>query len=358
MMSPSARYGAGLATAAVVTSLVGVSACSAASKGSLVLAISTDMQTPKDLDVISIFVREGNVVKFDYLGHVVPIGTVALPATIAVVEPDDPSTAIDIRIIGFNERTARVLRDIQTSVPHQRTGLLRVPLDFIDVDSGTGTIPDKYFPSPATGVSEGLSQFDPTAIASTCDPSGLCQMPGADCQTTVNGGCASAFVDPGTLATYLPQEVFGDGGFTAAGTPESCFDVETCFAGAMPVTTVTALECQFPFPAGGNPSTFNVGLMTPASGACVGVDQCYVPLPEDPNEGWSLQGSTVVLAPGVCSHVGTGVTVVVSAGACPADTLSQPVCEPIGPDASTSAPGAETPESGAPDAAEMEAASE
>jgi len=343
----------GFATSGLIGCLVLAGACSASSKGSLVLAISTDMQTPKDIDVISLFVSEGTAVKFDYLAHVLPEGNLALPATLALVEPDDPSTSIQIRIIGFRQQTARVLRDIQTSVPHQRTSLLRVPLDFIDDGSGSGTIPDKDFPTATDGVAEGLSSFDPTVIASTCDPMKLCQVPGAVCNTTVDGACASAIVDSALLPAYAPQEVYGgDGGVLASGAPESCFDVETCFAGAMPMTAITLTACFFPFPGGASPDTLNVGLVTPSIGACLGPGECYVPLPVDPSEGWTLQGSTVQLAPGVCSQLGNGVTVVVSAGTCGTLTLSQPVCEPTGPDAATSAPEAASPEGGALDDAE------
>jgi hypothetical protein len=326
------------ATSGIVASLVTLAACSAPSKGSLVLAISTDMQTPKDISVVSIFVTEGSAVKLDYLGHVLPDGDVALPATLAIVEPDDPSTQIQIRIIGFHERTARVLRDIQTTVPHQRDGLMRIPLDFIDDGSGIGTIPSNYFPTATDGVAEGLSGFMPSVIASKCDPMGLCSMGDPSCQTTVDGACSTAFVDPGTLSTYEAQEVFGDGPVLVHGAPSSCFDVASCFAKAQVVSTVTTVQCSFPFPGGADLATFNVGLVTPTTGACVGPGECYVPLPEDPSEGWTIQSGGVVLAPSVGNRVGTGVTVVMSTGSCPTLILSEPVCEPTGEDAATSAP--------------------
>src|SRR5258708_10083298 len=101
-----------------------MASCSAPSKGALVLAISTDMQAPKDVNVVSVFITSSSVVKFDYLGRVLPDGTVALPATLAIVEPDDPTAELRIRVTAFQNQTARVLRDVQTTVPHQRTALL------------------------------------------------------------------------------------------------------------------------------------------------------------------------------------------------------------------------------------------
>jgi hypothetical protein len=147
--------------------------CSATPKGSLMLAISTDMQTPKDISLVSVFVAEGSDVKFAYVGRVLPDGTVALPSTLAVVEGDDPNTELEIRVIGFNGQAARVLRDVRTTVPHARTALLRLPLDFIDDGSATGTLPEGDVPALSdAGPSQSVSGFDPTVITSTCDPMG------------------------------------------------------------------------------------------------------------------------------------------------------------------------------------------
>src|SRR5258708_24963451 len=101
--------------------------CSSPGKGSLVLAISTDMQTPKDIDIVSVFVSTNGVPKLDFLGRVTPDGTVALPSTLAILEPDDPSSQVRIRVTAFQEQKARVLRDVVTPVPHEPPALLRVP---------------------------------------------------------------------------------------------------------------------------------------------------------------------------------------------------------------------------------------
>src|SRR5271155_559358 len=110
-----ARRRAGSFTLVLAGAALLSSGCSATPKGSLMMAISTDMQTPKDISVVSIFITEGSIVKFDYVGRVLPDGTVSLPSTLALVEPEDPNTQIQIRVIGFNEQTPRVLRDVQTT---------------------------------------------------------------------------------------------------------------------------------------------------------------------------------------------------------------------------------------------------
>src|ERR1700722_9532990 len=113
-MSSFSRRALGSLSFGVAGALVLASGCSATPKGSLMLAISTDMQTPKDISIVSIFVSEGSTVKFDYVGRVLPNGTVSLPSTLALVEPEDPNAQIQIRVIGFNEQTPRVLRDVET----------------------------------------------------------------------------------------------------------------------------------------------------------------------------------------------------------------------------------------------------
>ena len=170
-------------------------ACSAPGKGSLVLAISTDMQTPKDIDVISIFITSDSAVKFDYIGRTLPDGTVSLPSTLAIVEPDNPNAQVRIRVIALQETKARVLRDVLTTVPHQRTALLRVPLNFLDDGSAMGMLPQQFLPGGM--VSEGDTQFDPDTIASSCDFS--MQM------TSVAGTCVPATVDPGKLPEPLQR---------------------------------------------------------------------------------------------------------------------------------------------------------
>src|SRR5258708_28491476 len=135
-------------------SLAAAASGSAPGKGSLVVAISTDMQTPKDIDIVSVFVSTNSVPKLDFLGRVAPDGSVTMPSTLAILEPDDPNAEVRIRVTAFLGQKARVLRDVMTTVPHQRTALLRVPLSFLDDGSATGTLPMQFVPR-AGGPSDG-----------------------------------------------------------------------------------------------------------------------------------------------------------------------------------------------------------
>jgi alpha-tubulin suppressor-like RCC1 family protein len=330
------------------------------------------------LDVVSVFVATDGVAKFDYLGRVLPDGTLLLPSTLALVQPENPNAQVHIRVTAFQtqgtQENARVLRDVLTTVPTAGTALLRLPLDFLDDGSGQGTLPAQYVPEGVDSAPDGLTLFDPTTtITSSCDPMQLCKTGSANCQTMVNGMCTGATVNSSTLPPYTQSEVFGDGGLSASGAPESCFDVESCFQGATPVPGVGGGTCSFTLASAGHPmdagtsspsrdastqstespadaaagssrpqddtvnlagSNLNLALVTQSTGACLTSGQCYVPLPSDPNEGWTLQGNTVQLSQGVCMKLGSGVTLALSSGACLSETLSEPVCEPASMEAS------------------------
>ncbi len=165
--------------------------------------------------------------------------------------------------------------------------------------------------------------------------------------------CVSATVDSSKLPAYSPSQVYGDGGVTISGAPTSCFDVQGCFQAAAPVANLDPGTCSFPLTSGMTASTLNLALATSTTGACVPSGPCYVPLVSDPSEGWTVQGSTVTLPPGVCAKLGNGVTLV-SSGMCPAETPSEPVCEPVGADAGEPPADSSTPPDVSTDAAVSE----
>ena len=277
--------------------LVCSGACSVSPKGGLMLAISTDMQTPKDIDIVSVYIATDGVPKFDYLGRVLPDGTLSLPSTLAIAEPDASGAQVHVRVIAFKSQatgdaTARVLRDIVTTVPHARTALLRVPLNFVDDGSALGTLPGTASCRGARGgAPEGQHSFDPLQIrvALRFSPKGL---------TSANGTCVSATVDPSSLPSYDATQVYGEAGVTPIGTPAACFDVTTCLAHASPVTGFDPTTCAFSAPAPFDATTFEVALVTPDTGWCLAPGKCYVALAEDATEGWFVQGGSIKLARG------------------------------------------------------------
>jgi hypothetical protein len=306
-----------------LASLAATLSCSGSSQsgGALVVRITTDMQAPKDFDVLSVFVAEEGTVKLDYLGRVLPDGTVALPATVALVAPSGPNppanlatvqlaganASVHVRVTAFLGQAARVVRDVVTTVPGDRTALLNVPIDLLDDGSAMGTLPANLVPSPP--AADGATTFDPTTVTSACAVAmGL---------TSLDGLCASANID----SSALPPYGAGDSGALA------CFDTATCLAGSTPVAGLDSSTCSFPLPAGADASHMNLALVTPSIGACLTAGQCFVPLPEDPSGGWSLVQGMVQLAPGVCRQLLGGATLRMSTGACAADGPAQSVCQ-------------------------------
>jgi hypothetical protein len=210
--------------------------------------------------------------------------------------------------------------------------LLSIPLSFLDDGSGAGTLPAQYVPlgsGASSGTArEGPTQFDPTTVETppACDfTQGL---------TSVYGQCVGALLDSSTLLAYDQAEA----GTQAQG-GGSCFDVTTCFAGATLVGDLHS--CSFSLAQGVDASNLNLALATSSTGACIAsLDECLVPLAEDPNAGWTASGGTVTLAPGACSkaqQVGVQLFQVTS-GACPPKTLTTLVCEPTSPNGGESLP--------------------
>lgn len=81
-------------------------------------------------------------------------------------------------------------------------------------------------------------------------------------------------------------------------------------------------------PAGG--AGINVGLSVAGTGICNPTGTtCYVPLDQDPDEGWSVQDGRLALPPAVCTKLRTGlVTGVVVSTACAVKTAAVPPCGP------------------------------
>ncbi len=339
------RRFAALSLAALAS--LSAAACTAPGKGALILAISTDMQAPKDIDVVSLYVTTNGVTKFDYLGRVLPDGTVSLPSTLALVEPDDPNAEVRIRLTAFRTQpdgtaSARVMRDVVTTIPHERTALLRLPLNFLDDGSVTGTLPANLVPD-SNGVPEGETTYGPTTPGPT-DPGYLQPACDFDTQrlTSVAGECVNANVDSSKAPDYEDALVFGDGGTATA---PACFAVESCFqqATAVPTTTITMASdgsgsCSFAIPAGENGENWNCALQTTdGTGTCVGPNggpPCLVPLESDPGEGFTVQpGRQVTMVPGVCKKLfppggAQGAQLWLDKTSCATKVEAAPVCQP------------------------------
>ncbi len=301
-----------------------IAACSGTTlpyAGGLMLAVQTDLVAPKDVAEVGLFISSDGRPIFSDTRAVAPSGVVEFPATIAVVaDPQRPKAAIKVRVVAFGrDGTVRVLRDALTTVPKGRTGLLRMPLLWINLGSGSGKSGDVVKPASVhLADSDGF-----TKLKSACP----------DGSTFINGACADAHVDADMLPEYSEADVFGGG--AADGTGGSCFDVKTCFA----TRTFVDLDetCAATLPQGRLPNdpklSFAVVLpespagVDASTGECVGEGACLVAL--DPGTGWTTEGSKVRFPAAICKKItdGTAKGIAASFG-CASKTNVFPICGP------------------------------
>src|SRR6185436_5640427 len=101
-LSKARLLGLGFATVLTVVAAVvpSLEAC-AQKKSGIMLAVTTDMKAPKDVNAVAVTVSTNGAIKHNVIGRVTPQGDILLPATLAIVEPDDPNASIRIRVMAF-----------------------------------------------------------------------------------------------------------------------------------------------------------------------------------------------------------------------------------------------------------------
>jgi hypothetical protein len=269
-------------------------------RGELMLAMQTDLELPKDVDSVRIEVTSFGKTLFAQDYPVGPDG-VKIPATLGVVgDPSSPSTPVEVRVIASQSGTLRVLRNVTTTVPADRTAILRMPLAWLCWNQVT---------------------TDSTNTAQSSCPTG---------QTCVAGECTSNLVNSDDLKDFDPAAVFGGSGDATGG---ACFDTVACFAQGF-VAAVDDTDCSILKPAASG-AGINVGMIRNlgSAGIC-GSEACYVPLDEDPTEGWVDAGDKIMLPPAVCNRLTAPATPklaiagVVVTTSCPTKTSSTPTCGP------------------------------
>jgi hypothetical protein len=172
-------------------------------------------------------------IKHSFIGRVTPQDEVLLPATLAIVQPDVASATIRVRVMAFQDRRPRVLRDVRTTVPTGgRTALLRVPLNFVDdgmlvgPQLPTGIVPD---PVPGTGGTAGTTGGTAGSSGGTMDAGSSGADPGSvfgtsagdfdfmhafqspcpnvDTDTIIDGDCKDSYIDPSSLPDFDANEL-------------------------------------------------------------------------------------------------------------------------------------------------------
>ena len=357
-----------LATGLVGTAIAG--AC-AEPKGAIMLAINTDMRAPKDVNAVSVSISTNGAIKHSFIGRVTPQGEVLLPATLAITEPEDKSASIRIRVMAFQDRKPRVLRDIRTTVPTGgRTALLRIPLNFVNDASAVGEpLPPGVVPDAVPGTGGMPTGGGSGGGAADFDFFGSFQPPCDDIQnqTIIDGECKDNFVDPATLPDFDTAQL---GDSTDVG---SCFDVARCFNAATSVgsggdvavdagsdasrvppgppdasdgqgdagskfkdyrpaaVTLDTGTCSLQM-NGASPERLNIALVTRDAGECVRPGECYVPIDRGGAGGWKAENGRVQLPTFVCRLIGAKqLRLATSTETCAAKEESNPICTPVKP---------------------------
>ncbi len=257
-------------------------------RGQLMLAVSTDMAIPKDLDELHVEVLTYGSVQFSNDYDLGP-GSLQLPATLGILGGDDPSRPATIRVLGNRNGVPRVLREVVTTIPTDRVAMLRINLAWLCIDHVTTDAGDD--------------------VVTTCDQG----------ETCIAGSCESATLDSAELPDYAPEEVFGGGDGTGSG---DCFDTVACFSDGAEVA-VDPGTCSI---VSGDANA-SVALVRPpeTEGIC-GPEACLVPLDSD---AWTVDEGRILLPAAACEHLATGnVNGVAVTTACQPKTVSLPLCGP------------------------------
>jgi hypothetical protein len=324
--------------------LVSTSCGTTKAKGSLVVALDTDVKVPENVDGIGIAISVDNVTRYSRLFAIDPaieqanhVRVVKLPATVAVIAPNEGSPVVNVRAVAFWRGEARIVRDAITTIPHERTAVLRLPLAYLGYKDGTtGKVdPGMFETLPVShhlgtihlndvGVNGGVASDIVTKISDHCSGQG---------KTSVDGECVDAHVDSTTLPDFVESDFFKNG-LDDAGIvqPEPCLDMDTCFAPDF--TTTAALDKsngQCTFPLTGNPADLNVAMLlapdpTHKVGFCVG-SRCMIPISRDDAHGFVVDAANGVvrLPRGVCDRATVAGILTAHRAGCPQKTPNLPI---------------------------------
>jgi hypothetical protein len=229
---------------------------------------------------------------------------VRIPATLGIVAGSNPNVPVLVRVIAIGNHKALILREATVQVPTNRTALLQLPLQWLSEGSALDKDP-----------------IDPTTddlVEAKCKAN----------QTAIAGSCQSDSVDVNALPTYEPGLVFGGGGPNGGG---QCFDTLSCFPSAASAK-VDVSDCSVAIPEKAGASKVNVALMPEDGAGICGAIGCFVPLDQNsadqnPIDGWTKKAGRILLPPGYCDRVKSGLhaTVAVST-TCASKTSALPTC--------------------------------
>lgn len=268
-------------------------------RGTLVVAVSSELTPPRDLDALRIEVSQGGQIfhSVEYLFDGEP--GFRLPATLAISAR--LAQPLAVRAVALRGGQVRVLREVRTALATERTAMARLHLSWLCA---------------------GRWREQGGELVSDC----------ASAQETCEaGGCVDAQVSEAALEEYRPQAVFGGGSAAGEG---ACFDALGCFELAQLASDLRAEDCSVALPtvSGGAAVGVNVAVLGAAGseGVCA-TNACLLVLDRDTPWGWREQAGRVLLPPALCASG----RVLVTSTACSSKSVSLPTCGPW----SSTAPG-------------------
>ncbi|HEY5958024.1 MAG TPA: thrombospondin type 3 repeat-containing protein, partial [Polyangiaceae bacterium] len=278
---------------------------SARPKGELMLAISTDMSIDNDLDRVDVIVERENGELFNETVDLYPkVGGLFTPGTYAIVAGDKEGETVRVSLVARKDDKARVVRELRTTIPHERVGLVPMPVQWLC----EGEL--------ATDLKSSTCFAESSGGKKTCNV----------------GRCADNVVPEDGIEDFALKDVYG--GYESsldAARHGACFDVLRCFDASKRVE-LDLDTCTFTRPEG--MKTPNVGLVVKQDGHCNPASgQCYIPLDSSKAFGWVATGDTIEVPGGVCDRLRDGrVLAVVATGACDTKKITTPACGPwLGP---------------------------
>ncbi len=230
------------------------------------VSLSTDMSVPKDVSVIRVKVKLGargaRGIRLPPLaGRRVPH-----PRHHSRRRRLDAGSTVTVEVVGIRAEKgasqARTFSKAITTIPRERTALLRMPVEWLCDGQVADDGSDEYLSS---------CDLDANGNETAC----------------VAGTCQPVHLESNLLPTFSSRDVFG-GGATPTDPNGRCFDTLTCFdAGADVSESALDANCSLTLPDDG--STPNFALSFPGNGDGICHDDpsqpCYVPLDQDPRTG-------------------------------------------------------------------------
>ncbi|MEY2931825.1 MAG: hypothetical protein RL033_2574 [Pseudomonadota bacterium] len=284
----------GQALAALCCTAAMIGCGQAEDRGSVMLAISTDMYVNKDLDRVDIIVQpEVGPAQSTQVNLFPALEGRYLPGTFSIIEGTQAGEFVRVRLVARQADRTRVVREAALKIPRERTALLTMPIQWL---------------------CDGHVKQEGTQARSSCDEGYTC----------IGGTCQLDEIDEASLPTYQSAEVFGGGNATGGGT---CFDTLPCFEQSSE-PSLDRDTCILNTAPGDD---LNVAAVLPpgGDGHCT-TDHCWIPLDASPLTGWSPSesGDTVQLPRALCELVSTGGATVRASRSCPSKTPSTPTCGP------------------------------